>query len=157
MEPDESFEGIMLEEPTGDSADLLFCMLDEEAAPNPIPADERLMACPFCHRVFTGAKPLEAYPAGPQGISAWGNPRKKSPKEGIDDYGILCFAAGVVSLFFLPWVFMPACFLSGMASEFGPKRNYDFQGSGLRTIGMVLGTISLVWLLWTHQVGLFAR
>lgn len=72
-----------------------------------------------------------------------------------DPCAILCFAAGLMSIFFLPIVLMPVCYASGILSYYRLKENRRLKGQALRLIGWFFGTLSFLYLLWVYQIGPF--
>jgi Sec-independent protein secretion pathway component TatC len=72
-----------------------------------------------------------------------------------DVFAILCFATGMISIFLLPIVLMPACYICGIVSYYRLKENRNLKGQGLRITGWIFGTISFLYLLWLYQIGPF--
>jgi hypothetical protein len=77
-------------------------------------------------------------------------------KQQTDIFAILCFATGMISILLLPILFMPACYICGIVSYYRLKENPNLKGQRLRVTGWILGSISLLYLLWIYQIGPFA-
>jgi len=82
--------------------------------------------------------------------------RKGYGKRQTDIYAIVCFASGLLGLFFLPELLTPVCYICAIVSHYRIKENRNLKGNGLRISGALMGIASMLFLFWKYQIGFFA-
>jgi hypothetical protein len=70
-----------------------------------------------------------------------------------DIFAVLTFASAMVSMLILPIVFVPICYICSIVSYYRLKDNPNLKGKGLRLTGAIIGSVSLLYLLWS--LGIF--
>lgn len=70
-----------------------------------------------------------------------------------DVFAVLTFATAMVSIFILPIIFVPICYICSIISYYRLKDNPNLKGKGLRLAGAIIGAVSLLYLLWS--LGIF--
>jgi len=80
----------------------------------------------------------------------------KTEKTSTDVFAIIAFAAGLGGFLILPILFVPIAYIACIISYFKMKQDKSLGGVGFRTIGAVLTTINIFWLMYQFKVGFFA-
>ena len=65
--------------------------------------------------------------------------------EETDVFAIIAFSTGLLSIWVLPIVLAPICYISAMISYYRIKENPSLKGGGIRIVGGLLGCLSLIW------------
>lgn len=65
--------------------------------------------------------------------------------EETDVFAIIAFSTGLLSIWVLPIVLAPVCYISAMVSYYRIKENPALTGEGIRIVGGLLGCLSLIW------------
>jgi hypothetical protein len=72
------------------------------------------------------------------------------PKK-TDIAAVICFAAGLGGVLFLPILFAPISYIAAIVSYYRLKENKELKGNGLRISGAVLTSINIIWLLYVFD------
>jgi hypothetical protein len=138
------------------------CIIPERSIPESgCPTGTR--ACPYCgETILLAAKKCKHCGEFLDGTKTRDPPQTRVRKQEVagqqrqtDIFAILCFATGIISIFVLPILFMPACYICGIVSYYRLKENPNLKGQGLRITGWIFGSISFLYVLWLYQIGPF--
>ena len=134
----------------------------------------RVVACPHCTGQFQmpgqvptphGFAPSSPVvtPSNPFDFniqtSSTHRPRSRSARQQsktTDIFALLCLMSGALSIFLIPIILMPICYICGFVSYYRLKEKPNLKGQGLRVTGWIFGSISLLYLLWIFRIGPFA-